>query len=64
MSIIKTIGIDLGNSSFHLVAHDHAGREQYRKRFTRSKLLEHLVNIPPTMIAMESCGGSHWLARQ
>ncbi len=64
MSIIKTIGIDLGKSSFHLVAHDHAGREQYRKRFTRSKLLEHLVNIPPTMIAMESCGGSHWLARQ
>lgn len=64
MSIIKTIGIDLGKSSFHLVAHDNAGREQYRKRFTRSKLLEHLVNIPPTMIAMESCGGSHWLARQ
>lgn len=64
MSIIKTIGIDLGKSSFHLVAHDHTGREQYRKRFTRSKLLEHLVNIPPTMVAMESCGGSHWLARQ
>lgn len=52
----KVIGIDLGKSSFHLVAHDHAGREQYRKRLTRVKLLEHLANIPQTIIAMESCG--------
>lgn len=61
---IKVIGIDLGKSSFHLVAHDYAGREPYRKRLTRVKLLEHLANIPRTIIAMESCGGSHWLARQ
>lgn len=60
----KVIGIDLGKSSFHLIAHDAAGREQYRKRLTRSKLLEYLANIPSTIIAMESCGGSHWLARQ
>ncbi|QUX96988.1 IS110 family transposase ISSpi6, partial [Marinomonas sp. CT5] len=64
MFTIKVIGIDLGKSSFHLVAHDHVGREQYRKRPTRFKLLEHLANIPSTIIAMESCGGSHWLARQ
>ena len=64
MSTIKVIGIDLGKSSFHLVAHDHAGQEQYRKRLTRVKLLEHFANIPQTIIAMESCGGSHWLACQ
>lgn len=40
---IKVIGIDLGKSSFHIVAHDHAGREQYQKRLTRTKLLEHLT---------------------
>ncbi|MGB0662757.1 MAG: IS110 family transposase, partial [Pontibacterium sp.] len=61
---IKVIGIDLGKSSFHLVAHDESGREQYRKRFSREKALEHLANTPATLIAMESCGGSHWFARQ
>lgn len=61
---IKATGIDLGKSSFYIVAHDPAGREQYRKRLTRAKLLEHLTNTPLTTIAMESCGGSYWLARQ
>ena len=34
MSIIKVVGIDLGKSSFHLVGHDHTGREQFRKKYT------------------------------
>lgn len=64
MSTIKVIGIDLGKSSFHLVAHDHSGREQFRKHLSRVKLIEFLSQTPVTVIAMESCGGSHWLARK
>ncbi|QDF65496.1 IS110 family transposase [Shewanella sp. SNU WT4] len=64
MSTIKVIGIDLGKSSFHLVAHDYSGREQFRKHLSRAKLIEFLAQIPATIIAMESCGGSHWLARK
>ncbi|WP_220783469.1 IS110 family transposase, partial [Shewanella sairae] len=64
MSIIKVIGIDLGKSSFHLVAHDYNGREQFRKQLSRAKLIEFLSQTHATTIAMESCGGSHWLARK
>jgi transposase len=64
MSTIKVIGIDLGKSSFHLVAHDYSGREQFRKHLSRVKLIEFLAQTPATIIAMESCGGSHWLARK
>ncbi len=64
MSIIKVVGIDLGKSSFHLVGHDHTGREQFRKHLTCSKLIQFLSQTPKTMIAIESCGDSHWLARK
>jgi len=37
---IKVIGIDLGKSVFHLVAQDHRGQIQFRKKLSRSKLRE------------------------
>lgn len=64
MSTIKVIGIDLGKSSFHLVGHDYAGQEQFRKKLSRIKLIQFLSQIESTTIAMESCGGAHWLARK
>ncbi|WP_394253182.1 IS110 family transposase [Vibrio profundi] len=58
------IGIDLGKNSFHLVSHDQSGHQLFKKKFTRPKLLEFLSLHEPVIIAMESCGGSHWLARK
>lgn len=40
MSAIKTIGMDLGKSTFHLVGHDHSGQELYRHKFSRAKLIQ------------------------
>jgi len=60
---INVIGIDLGKSVFHLVAHDHRGHIQFRKKLSRSKLKEFLANQSITTIAFEACGGSHWLGR-
>lgn len=64
MSAIKVIGIDLGKSTFHLVGHDYSGREQYRHKLSRSKLLQFISVHEPTLIAMEACCGAHWLARK
>lgn len=64
MSAIKVIGIDLGKSTFHLVGHDYSGREQYRHKLSRSKLLQFISVHEPTLIAMDACCGSHWLARK
>ncbi|WP_096777884.1 IS110 family transposase [Photobacterium toruni] len=64
MMLIKVLGIDLGKTSFHLIGHDHAGREVYRKKCNRAQLLKILLQLDKTTVAMESCAGSHWLARK
>lgn len=57
--LIKVLGIDLGKTSFHLIGHDHAGREVYRKKCNRAQLLKILLQLDKTTVAMESCAGSH-----
>ncbi|KOE85778.1 hypothetical protein ACX03_12990 [Vibrio parahaemolyticus] len=64
MAITTTIGIDLGKSSFHAIGHDSSGKETFRKKLNRTKLLQMLSVHEPVNVAMESCGGSHWLARK
>ena len=58
------IGIDLAKNVFHLVGHDLAGRETFRKKLTRQKTLQLLSVHEPIIVAMEACGGSHWFARK
>ncbi len=64
MENIALIGIDLGKNSFHIHCQDHRGKAVYRKKFTRPKLIEFLATCPATTIAMEACGGSHFMARK
>jgi len=64
MTHAHIIGIDLGKNSFHLVGHDRNGHQLFRKKLSRPKLLEFLSTLEPVIIAMESCGGAHWLARK
>jgi transposase len=64
MSTIKILGIDIGKFTFHLVGHDLSGREVYRKKVSRPKLIQVLSTLEMTTIAMEACSGSHWLARK
>lgn len=63
MSTIHTLGIDLGKSSFHLIGRDHHGQYSLKQKFSRQKLIEFIVQLPPCTIAFEACGGSHWLGR-
>lgn len=63
MSIIKVLGIDLGKSTFHLIGRDSHEHNIYKKKLTRQKLIEFIVQLPPCIIAFEACGGAHWLAR-
>jgi transposase len=60
---IKTIGIDIGKTSFHLVGCNRAGSPALRHKYNRTKLLELLINLPPCLIGMEACPGSQHLAR-
>ena len=60
---IRTVGIDLGKSIFHLVGLNTAGEVVVRKKFSREKLLHFTANLRVQRIGMEACPGAHFLGR-
>ncbi len=60
---IKSIGIDLGKSTFHLIALGSRSQVVIRKKFSRSQLLVYTANLPPSLMGMEAGVGSHFLGR-
>jgi len=60
---IKSIGIDLGKTTFHLIALGSRSQVVIRKKFSRSQLLVYTANLPPSLIGMEAGVGSHFLGR-
>src|SRR5579859_3828623 len=60
---IKSVGIDLGKTTFHLIALGDRFQVVIRKKFSRSQLLEYTANLPSSLIGMEAGVGSHFLGR-
>lgn len=57
-------GIDIGKKVFHVVALDAAGAVMQRAKFSRDTLMAFFDTAPKTLIGMEACPGSQWLARR
>ena len=60
---IASIGIDIGKTTFHLVALDEHGSIVIRRKFSRKTLLAYSAKLTTSLIGMEACGGAHCLAR-
>lgn len=60
---IKTVGVDIGKSWFHLVACNRVGRPVARHKLNRGQLAQFIANLPQCLIGMEACPGSQHLAR-
>jgi transposase len=60
---IRTIGIDLGKTVFHLVGVNARGEIVVRKKCSRTQLLRFTSNLRECLVGMEACGGSHFLGR-
>ena len=60
---IRSIGIDLGKTTFHLVALGERGKILLKKKLSRKQLLALTANLPASLIGLEACSGSHFLAR-
>jgi hypothetical protein len=60
---IQSVGIDLGKTTFHLVALGAAGKVIVRKKFNRKQLLAYTSNVPASLIGLEACSGAHFLGR-
>jgi len=63
-STFAVLGIDLGKNSVHAFGTSSSGVPVLRRRLSRPKLLEMLANAPRSLIGMEACPGSNYLARQ
>jgi len=60
---IHSVGIDLGKTTFHLVALGAAGKVLVRRKFTQRQLLTYTANMQASLIGLEACSGAHFLGR-
>ena len=60
---IVSVGIDLGKTTFHLVALSAAGKVLVRKKFTQKQLITFTANMQISLVGMEACSGAHFLGR-
>jgi len=60
---IHSVGIDLGKTTFHLVALSATGTVLLRKKFTQKQLITFTANLQTPLIGMEACSGAHFLGR-
>jgi len=59
---IASIGIDLGKTTFHLVALGERNKVLVRKKFSRAQLLTYYTaNLPSSLIGLEACAGAHFM---
>ena len=58
---IASIGIDLGKTTFHLVALGERSKVLLRKKFSRAQLLAYTANLPSSLIGVEACAGAHFM---
>ena len=50
---IRSVGIDLGKTTFHLVALSAAGKVVLQKKFTQKQLIIFTANLETSLIGME-----------
>ena len=60
---IRSVGIDLGKTTFHLVALGDNGKLLLKKKFTQKQLITFTANLQTSLIGMEACSGAHFLGR-
>lgn len=62
--LCAVFGIDIGKNLFHVVGLDNNGAPVQRAKFRRDTLLQFFERAERTLVGMEACPGSQWLARK
>jgi transposase len=60
----SVFGVDIGKNVFHVVGLDGSGAPLQRATLRRDTLLQFFERASPTVVGMEACPGSQWLARK
>jgi transposase len=63
MKLPVRIGMDTSKSVFQLHGVDESEAVIVRRQFRRAEMIRYFERLPPVLIAIESCGSSHYWAR-
>ena len=62
--IARTIGIDTGKNTLHLIGLDDRGAIVLREKLTRGRIAARLANVPQCLIGIEAGMATHYVARE
>lgn len=63
-AVVRTIGIDTGKNTLHLVGLDEKGTIVLREKVSRNRIAARLVNVPPCLVGIEAGMATHYIARE
>ena len=64
MKQISTIGLDLAKNVFQIHGADAEGAPVLNRKLRRVEVLRYFEKLPPCLVGLEACGGSHYWARE
>ena len=64
MNQIIRIGVDTSKNVFQLHGVDEREQPVLRRKLRRRDVLTFFAKLAPTRVGMETCGGSHYWARE
>src|SRR5438034_10186244 len=63
-AVARTIGIDTGKNTLHMIGLDEKGAIVLREKVSRSRIAARLVNVSPCLIGIEAGMATHYVARE
>jgi transposase len=63
-AVARTIGIDTGKNTLHVIGLDEKGAIVLREKVSRTRIAARFVNVPPCLIGIEAGMASHHVARE
>lgn len=63
-AVARTIGIDTGKNTLHMIGLDEKGAIVLREKVSRTRIATRFVNVPPCLIGIEAGMATHHVARE
>ncbi len=63
-AVVRTIGIDTGKNTLHIIGLDEKGAIVLREKVSRTRIAARFVNVPSCLIGIEAGMASHHVARE
>ena len=63
-AVVRTIGIDTGKNTLHMIGLDEKGAIVLREKVSRTRIAARFVNVPQCLIGIEAGMATHCVARE